>query len=216
MEMDARAKKTKKKKRRVAAKINIFDDEKQHISSSRSSNSTKKRRLRTRKEKIKLLDDEGTSLAEKGAYGQAIGKWNQALQMSLDADDEANLKAVLHEQCSQVYLEMGRAYDAVVQAHKAVENDSTFVHGYVSLARAQLNLGEPYMALSTMQKAILLDPTTPALWKEFHELKEISDRGKKLGNTHCRPLACSNCYDRSINHHSQPIDKPNMCTDNSI
>eukprot|EP00466_Bigelowiella_natans_P010953 jgi/Bigna1/90845/estExt_fgenesh1_pg.C_810016 len=175
--------KIKKKKRRIAAKTNIFDDEKvssQHTSSSLSSNGTKKRRIKTREEKIKSLDGEGAILAEKGAFGKAIGKWNQALQMCSDGDDEAPLKAVLYEQCSQVYLELGRSFDAVVQAHKAVENDSTFVHGYVSLARAQLNLGEPYMALSTMQKALLLDPTTPALWKEFKELKEISERGKKL------------------------------------
>mmetsp|Transcript_28425 Transcript_28425/g.45720 ORF Transcript_28425/g.45720 Transcript_28425/m.45720 type:complete len:80 (-) Transcript_28425:159-398(-) len=74
------------------------------------------------------------------------------------------------------------------------------------------------MALSTMQKALLLDPTTPALWKEFKELKEISERGKKLGNAHCRSSASNNCYHRSTHRQDQPgkIDQPKACTDDSI
>jgi predicted Zn-dependent protease len=82
-----------------------------------------------------FLQEEGNALAEAEEFQRALRVWEQALALTPK-------RAALHESVAQALLELGRDWEAVQAAERAVDSDSGFVEGHVTLARAQLNLGE--------------------------------------------------------------------------
>jgi len=59
------------------------------------------------------LQEEGNRMAEEGKYVEALGKWEAAIVL-------VPTRAVLHEQKSQVLLELGRMWMAVQAATRQV------------------------------------------------------------------------------------------------
>eukprot|EP00794_Sanderia_malayensis_P005517 gene5517-6202_t len=110
-------------------------------------------------DKLQRLHDEGVTLAEEERYWEAIGRWQQALEMS--PQDEK-----LHEMISQALMELGEIFPAVQAAEKSIKLKPTWAEAHQTLGRAQLNIGEIELALKSFQRAQHLRPDDPQLWQE--------------------------------------------------
>ena len=73
--------------------------------------------------------------ASEGRWAKALSCWEHALQQDPDSGH-------LHEPNAQVLNELGGAWDAVQAATRATQLLPKFSDVLVTLARAQLNLGE--------------------------------------------------------------------------
>jgi tetratricopeptide (TPR) repeat protein len=72
----------------------------------------------------------------------------------------------LHEMRAQVLDQVGRTFEAVQAAQQAVSLAPDWVDGHITLARVQLNLGEPQLALASYMAAAKLQPGHPDLAQE--------------------------------------------------
>jgi tetratricopeptide (TPR) repeat protein len=73
----------------------------------------------------------------------------------------------LHEMRAQVLDQAGRTFEAVQAAQQAVSLEPDWVEGHITLARVQLNLGEPQLALASYMAAAKLQPGHPDLVQEM-------------------------------------------------
>ena len=105
------------------------------------------------------LQKEGEVLAEAERFWEAINKWDGALQLTPQ-------KATLHELKAQGYMQLNEPFPAVASAQKAVECDPTWYIGYVTKGRAQLNIGEVKLAITSFSRALHLNPTDREVWIE--------------------------------------------------
>lgn len=55
-------------------------------------------------------------------------------------------------------MELGRDYDAITAASRAVQLSPSSTAAHLTLARAQLNMGEPSLSLSSYQRVLQLAP----------------------------------------------------------
>lgn len=97
------------------------------------------------------LQYQGSKLAEEGKYHEALSKWEAALSLMPD-------NAIIHEQKAQVLLEVGDAWRALTAATRATELEPSWPEAWVTLARAQLNFGEPDKAIESFDKALAIKP----------------------------------------------------------
>jgi tetratricopeptide (TPR) repeat protein len=91
--------------------------------------------LQAHKIAVDRLKDEGNELAELGDLRSALGKWESAAAL-----DPTN--AVLQELRAQAFLGLEEWWPAVQAAERATNLGPEFGEGWVTLGRAQLNLGE--------------------------------------------------------------------------
>lgn len=83
-------------------------------------------------------------------------------------------RAQLHEQKAQVFLQLGRFWDAVQCATRATELDMTWADAFLTLGRSQLSLGEPELALKSMETALQLQPELEEAQIEIAEVRVLT------------------------------------------
>lgn len=115
---------------------------------------------------VARLREEGNAFAEEGSYGKALSRWDAAL--ALDP-----CQAVLQEQRAQVLLELGNPWPAVQAATRATELEPSWGTAWVTLARAQLNYGEPAMAVRSLQNAVRLQAGDLDVLKELQHAQSL-------------------------------------------
>jgi tetratricopeptide (TPR) repeat protein len=98
-----------------------------------------------------VLTEEGAALAESGQFQAALLAWDRAAAA-------APPTAALHEMRAQVLDAVGRSFEAVQAATAAVALDPAWAEARITLARAQLNLGEPTLALASFDAALRIAP----------------------------------------------------------
>ncbi|CAA7396767.1 unnamed protein product [Spirodela intermedia] len=116
---------------------------------------------------------QGNQLAEEGKYREALGKWEAALMLTPD-------KAVLHEQKAQVLLELGDAWNALKAASRATELEPSWPESWTTLARAQLNFGEPEASIQSFDKALALKPGCQDIESDREIASRLVKRRKQL------------------------------------
>ncbi|XP_072371707.1 tetratricopeptide repeat protein 33 [Scyliorhinus torazame] len=125
--------------------------------------------------KSKRLKEEGAFLSENGRYWEAIGRWDEAIQLTPDC-------AALYEMKAQVLMMLNEVFQAVQAAEMAVRLNPQWWEALQTLGRAQLSLGEISMALRSFQTALHMCPGESSLWEEdMAWALELQRRQRQLG-----------------------------------
>ena len=135
------------------------------------------------------LQNEGNTLAENRRYWEALSKFQQAIDLNsdylskLDSNKNEYLyektsckKAVLHELSSQCFSELGEIYPAVDAAEKAVQDNSKCPLTWQRLSRAQINIGELYLAKRNIQRSLHMSPTLTDAWEDLDYLRGLIEQ----------------------------------------
>jgi len=110
--------------------------------------------------------DRGCDLAGAGQFAAALTCFDTALRLlGIDgaggaASEGASMRraASLHDMRSQVLLGLDRDFEAVQAAERATHLAPDWAEGWLGLGRAQLNLGEPRLAVASLTEALELEP----------------------------------------------------------
>ena len=112
---------------------------------------------------IENLCNEAIDAAEKSYYRDAQQKFEDALRIVHEMLPESNdqelikKKVKILEMKAQVLLEVDKPFQAIKLLEEAIENQSDWWILYQTLGRAQLQLGEPKLALGNFKKCVSLD-----------------------------------------------------------
>eukprot|EP00262_Sarcandra_glabra_P005114 TRINITY_DN16426_c0_g2_i1.p1 TRINITY_DN16426_c0_g2~~TRINITY_DN16426_c0_g2_i1.p1 ORF type:complete len:201 (-),score=36.94 TRINITY_DN16426_c0_g2_i1:106-708(-) len=119
------------------------------------------------------FQSQGNKLAEDGRFREALGKWEAALTLAPE-------RAVLHEQKAQVLLEIGDAWNALKAASRATELEPSWAEAWITLARAQLNFGEPDASIESFDKALAIKPNSEEAHGDRETALQLVKRRKQL------------------------------------
>ena len=132
------------------------------------------------------LKNEGNVLAESERYWEAISKFQQAIEYNLDALSKCDCNinnsfteniscnlSLLYELSSQCYCQVGEIYPAVNAAQKAVGHNSKCPISLLSLSRAQVNIGELYLAKSNIERSLHLSPVLADAWDDLNYVNSL-------------------------------------------
>ena len=109
--------------------------------------------LENAEEKALRLKKEGIALAENEEYWQAIGRWDEALQL-LGKSKEPNETAKFHhEMKSQALIQLHEWEPAIHSAEQAVKIDPKWHPAHQTLGRAYLGIGSVLNAVKAFSRA---------------------------------------------------------------
>ncbi|GJP46756.1 hypothetical protein CLOM_g6000 [Closterium sp. NIES-68] len=133
-------------------------------------------RRKTRVEETAQLQQRGNAFAQAGDFPAALATWDAAIGLC----PLPRQRAVLFEQKAQVLMEMGRLWEAVRAGTCATEIAPEWHDAWVTLARAQLNFGEPQLAQASFSHALLLQPGNAEAQQELREASRLAVRQRQL------------------------------------
>ena len=105
---------------------------------------------------------------------EALNKWQDALRLTPK-------RAVLFDLRAQVLLEQEDTWPALRSATRAVALDPSWADAHVTLGHAQLNFGEPELALQSAERALELDPENKQAKHDQGVAREILASRKREG-----------------------------------
>lgn len=109
--------------------------------------------------RFERLKQEGSLLAEEDRFWEAISRWNEALCI-----DSTNVSVL--DMKAQALLQLHEWIPAIQTCQLAIQTKKNWWPIYQTLGRAQLGLGEVYLALRNFQIAFHLKPSEEELWTE--------------------------------------------------
>ncbi|KAI3951607.1 hypothetical protein MKX01_018723 [Papaver californicum] len=119
------------------------------------------------------FQSQGSKLAEYGKYREALTMWEAALTLTPD-------RAVLHEQKAQILLEIGDTWNALKAATRATELEPSWTEAWVTLARTQLNFGEPDASIESLDRALAIQPDSKEAQDDRETALYLVKRRKQL------------------------------------
>ncbi|CAK0780551.1 hypothetical protein CVIRNUC_005090 [Coccomyxa viridis] len=123
-------------------------------------------------QQVQSLKDQGFQKAEEKDFSTAIRLWDEALILRPQ-------NAELHEMKAQVLLEVKQYWPAVQAATSATSSEPSWAPGFVTLARAQYNYGEPEEALKSIDHALKLEPENVDALSEINDIRTQVQRRKR-------------------------------------
>jgi len=130
-----------------------------------------------RQEDARELKRLGEQHAEAGDWDLAYAAFQSALRTAADAPNVVDV-AALHELKAQTLLAMGSDFEAARAAEDATRADELWPHGFHTLGRAQINMGELCMAMASLERALELSP--PAASGDTAEVRDDIDYAESL------------------------------------
>mmetsp|Transcript_64167 Transcript_64167/g.206717 ORF Transcript_64167/g.206717 Transcript_64167/m.206717 type:complete len:223 (+) Transcript_64167:3-671(+) len=109
---------------------------------------------------------EGNALAEAGRFSAALACWDAALEFEPSAE--------VHELRAQVFLELGRDFEAVGAAEAAVGLRPGYWPAQLTLGRARRNFGEVELARQAFAAAAALEPSSEEVQTELAEVEVLA------------------------------------------
>ena len=136
---------------------NLAENSSQDLNTYDSCTTLKKRRrdqsLETIEEKLIRLKKEGITLAENEEYWQAIGRWDEALQILAKGNELNETAKLYHEMKSQALIQLHEWEPAIDSAEQAIQIDSTWHPAHQTLGRAYLGIGYVMKAVKAFSRA---------------------------------------------------------------
>jgi predicted Zn-dependent protease len=122
------------------------------------------------------LKDQGNEFASNGDFTRALTYFDGALR-TLEGIDGATQKnrALIHELRAQVLMELDEDFKAVLAAKEATLADPDWSEGWLTLARAQMNLGEPSLAVESYHTCLSLNPKCEEAIHELGKADKIKE-----------------------------------------
>lgn len=149
--------------------------------------------------KARSYEEAGNERASQGDLEGALMQYKESLRY----DDSAYK---IHEQVAQLHLEMDQTFPAIQAATAATKLAPTWPIGFLTLSRAQLNHGEPLLALSSISEALRLDPDNDEITSEHRHVTFVSSEWKKRQEAFEREQAQNDLENKNNASHeaSQP------------
>ena len=133
--------------------------------------------------KARLLEeckDRAKRAIQAQVWPDAVALYKKALECT----SEESQQSILHSNISLAQGKMNRWDDALRSAQSAVDMDAKYVIGWWRLGQAQVSVGKVGEAVTTLQKALSLDPSNKALLKELEKVqKQASEAPKRAAST---------------------------------
>jgi tetratricopeptide (TPR) repeat protein len=138
---------------------------------------------------LKFLKEEGISLAERDCLWQAIGRWDEALEIKVYEKSAIELE---HEKIldmkAQVLITLHEWEPAIEAAKSAIKIEPKWWSAYQTLGRAHLGFGQLQDAVFAFSRAVHLSPETEELWiEDLHWAADLLNR-EKSGNREWKPI----------------------------
>merc|ERR1739838_698748 len=113
------------------------------------------------KELAERKKNEGNELYKAKDYREALKLYAEAIKLCPDC-------AAYYSNRSACYMMLGKYHDALNDAREAVRLDSTFVKGYIRVAKCNIALGDATAALSVLRQATEFEPSNRIVRDEIN------------------------------------------------
>lgn len=121
--------------------------------------------------KVRLLEeckDRAKRAIQANVWPDAAALYKKALDFTSDEIEQS----ILNSNLSLVQGKMNQWDGALRSAQSAVDKDSTYVKAWWRLGQAQVAVGKVTEAVTTLEKALSLDPSNKALIKELAKVQK--------------------------------------------
>ncbi len=139
--------------------------------------------------RIEFLKQDGIGLAERDCPWQAIGRWDEALEIPVEGKSDKDLgHERLLDMKAQCLIQLHEWEPAIESAQASVKIDPLWWPGLQTLGRAYLGYGKLQEAVTCFSKALHLNPESDELRNE--DLAFASDllEREKSGDRTWKPL----------------------------
>ena len=119
--------------------------------------------LETNEQRLTRLKDEGIKLAEHEEFWQAIGRWDDALNIIKENMLPGDTEQIYHEMKAQAFIQLHEWEPAIEAAELAIRIDPKWYSAHQTLGRAHLGIGNVLNAVKAFSRARHIRPNDEEL-----------------------------------------------------
>ena len=119
--------------------------------------------LETNEQKLTRLKDEGIKLAEHEEFWQAIGRWDDALNIIKENMLPGDTEQIYHDMKAQAFIQLHEWEPAIEAAELAIRIDPKWYSAHQTLGRAHLGIGNVLNAVKAFSRARHIRPNDEEL-----------------------------------------------------
>ena len=124
----------------------------------------------------------GCRSALEGGHARALTHFDTALRLLVcGAEVKPHEEARIREQKAQVLTSLDRDFDAVREAERAAELAPGWFDAWLTLGRAQANLGEPGLAIGSLTAALRLEPNSAEATTDLARATAMQQASVEIG-----------------------------------
>ena len=119
--------------------------------------------LETNEQRLTRLKDEGIKLAEHEEFWQAIGRWDDALNIIKENMLPGDTEQIYHDMKAQAFIQLHEWEPAIEAAELAIRIDPKWYSAHQTLGRAHLGIGNVLNAVKAFSRARHIRPNDEEL-----------------------------------------------------